>query len=112
MITDSAVYSRLLESGLQGTYHAYREGGAPPLPWFVYECIDDGAVFADDANHAALPVYRVSLYEAVSTPQAQQAIEGAIAKMGPYTKEEYHIDSEKCDMTTYTFTYTGGPDAS
>lgn len=109
MRTDKAVYRALSASGIPGTKKAWPEGGAPSLPWFTYEVEDDGVVFADDENSARLPVYRASLYEQSMDPDVEEAFEDAIAEaFGPFSCEEYWIESEGCWMTTYTFTYTGG----
>ena len=108
MNTDKEVFEILSTSGLPGAKECWPEGGAPELPWFVYELVDDGMFGADDRNYANLPRYRASLYEKVRDIDVGNAFEAALAEFGPFTREEYHIDSEKCDMTTYTFTYTGG----
>lgn len=108
MRTDSAVFSTLLESGLPGTKKCWPKGGAPALPWFTYELEDDGVLMADDSNYENLPVYRASLYEE-ATGESSDALEKVISeKFGPHTREEYWLEDEKCWMTTYTFTYTGG----
>lgn len=112
MSTDEAVFAALSSSGLKGTKHAWPEGGAPSLPWFTYDLEDDGLLAADDSNYNNLPAYRASLYEESTGGDAEEAFEYAVASLGPHSREEYWLASEGCWMVTYTFTYTGGTDAS
>lgn len=116
MSTDEAVFAALSSSGLKGTKHAWPEGGpeggVPPLPWFTYDLEDDGLLAADDSNYNNLPTYRASLYEESTGGDAEEAFEDAVASLGPHSREEYWLASEGCWMVTYTFTYTGGTDAS
>ena len=108
MTGDAEVFSALSESGIPGTKFCWPVGKAPATPWFTYELEDDGMFAADDENHAHIPVYRASLYEAEPDPLVESRFEDAVASLGPFTREEYWLESEKCQMTTYTFSYTGG----
>lgn len=108
MRDDASVFSALSASGIPGTRHAWPKGNAPDLPWFTYDLEDDGLMTADDSNWSNLPVYRASLYERTRDPETEASFEQALSAIGPHTREEYDLDDEKCVMTTYTFTFTGG----
>jgi len=105
MIPDAYVFKTLLAVGIPGTKYAYQEGGAPPLPWFVYMRRKKGDVFADDKNYALLPHFRAELYMRENDPDLRERFEEAVASIGPYTAYETWIPSEQCLMVSYDFTY-------
>lgn len=107
MTPNEVVYQTVRGVGIPGTYAAYQEGSAPPLPWFVYIRDRGGEVYADDSNYAVLPRYRVELYMASRDSALVDAVGDAIGeRFGPYSTYETWILSEHVLMVSYEFTYT------
>lgn len=105
MNPDAQVFQTLSSVGIPGAKVAFPEGGAPPLPWFVYRRRKRGELHADDKNYATVPHYSVELLMRENDPQLRETFEEAIASMGPYTAYETWVPTEQCLMVTYDFTY-------
>lgn len=102
---DEAVFTTLCTSGLPGTKVGWPIGGAPPLPWFTYKHGKGGEVFADDSTYAKMRRYEVDLYEKVPDEATEEALEEAIAQIGPYSCTDHWITDESCWVTSYVVTY-------
>lgn len=102
------VFKTITEAaGIPGTLLAYPVGQVPPLPWFVYECEDGGDVRADDMDYAALPRFRVELFEEGRDTDLEDSIAEAIrAAYGPVDITESWDAEEHCRMVDYEFSYT------
>lgn len=107
MTNDERVFSTLTKAtGLPGTKLAWPLGNAPNLPWFVYLLDKKGEVFADNDNYTIMPRYRAELYIRENDPELVALFESAVSTLGPYRHRESWLDSENCQMHSYTFTLT------
>lgn len=97
------VYQALSASGIPGTYIAYQEGHAPPLPWFTYMERRGREFFASDTNYSKVQRFRAELYQRENDPQLRETFEAAVASIGPYTSYTTWIPTEQCLMTSYDF---------
>lgn len=102
------VFSTITEaSGIPGTLLAYPVGQVPPLPWFVYECEDAGSVHADDSDYAAIPKFRVELFEEGRDKDLEGSIAAAIREtFGPVDIIDMWDEEEHCRMVDFEFAYT------
>lgn len=88
------------------TMNAFPEGEAPDLPWIVYRQTSANRFLADNRIYYRSPVFAIELYTEVKSPDAENAIESALASAELiWTKEEEYLDSERCYMVTYTATF-------
>ena len=108
MTPNEYVFSALSESGLPGTFQEWRQGKAPPLPWFVYRRTRGGFIHADNDNYAQLPRYRAELWMPTNDPDTREAFEDAVRSIGPFTSNESWVPSENAYQVEYTFTYHPG----
>ena len=97
------VYEALCSAGIPGTYVAYQEGKAPPLPWFTYMERRGGEVFASDTNYSKVQHFRAELYQRENDPELRESFEAAVASLGPYKSYTTWIPTEQCLMTSYDF---------
>lgn len=106
MTPDETLYSMLAATGIRGTKVGWPDGKkVPPLPWFVYRHRKKGEFFADNSNYAKLPRYEVDLYQAEPNEEEVDAIEEALAKIGPYACIESWVPMESAWVTSYTLTF-------
>ena len=105
MTPDEHVYQTLLTSGIRGTKIGWPIGNAPALPWFTYKHKKGGEVFADDSNFAKMRRYEVDLYEREQSDEVREALEGALAQIGPFSETDSWITAENCWVTSYSVTY-------
>lgn len=101
------VYQTVLSCGIPGTLEAYPVGQVPALPWFVYLCDDCGALAADDTDYAAVPRFRVELYEESRNAELESTIADTIREVyGPVRIMPEYIPDEDCRMVAYEFAFT------
>lgn len=101
------VYQTILACGIPGTYEAYPVGHVPELPWFVYLLDEAGSTFADDDNYAAIPRFRVELYEVSRDEDLESSIADAIREAyGPVDVLPTWVTDEGVHMVTYSFAFT------
>lgn len=102
------VFTTITEaSGIPGTLLAYPVGQVPELPWFVYECEDDGSIRADDSDYAALPRFRVELFENGRDKDLEDSIADTIRETyGPVDVTDMWDEAEHCRMVDYEFSFT------
>lgn len=110
MSPDTYVFQALSSCGIPGTKVAFQEGGAPPLPWFVYMKRRGKDLFADDGNFSKIQRYRAELYQRENDPDLQDRFEEAVASLGPYTAYEEWIPTEQCIVTYYDFSFPKPPE--
>ena len=103
MTSDEFVFQTLLTSGLKGTKAGWPMGQVPPLPWFTYKRTKGGELYADDSNWSTLPRYEVDLYQK-ECGGAEESLEGALEKIGPYRLTETWITTESVWVTSYYVT--------
>lgn len=105
MTPDRQVYETLLTSGLKGAKSGWPIGGAPPLPWFIYKRSKGGEFYADDSNYMFMRRYEVDLYQREDSEEEVEALEEALAQIGPFRFVEKWITSENCWVSSYYVTY-------
>jgi len=101
-MTPNAFLYNTLREVCEGTYLAYQRGKAPVLPWFVYQHQYGEEVFADNANYARLPKYRVQLLFKENDPKLVDEFETALSKIGTWRLYDAdYLDSEDCIIHDY-----------
>lgn len=104
MTSDERVFEALSATGVPGALQAYPEGKAPPAPFFVYMLDTAGEFYADDSNWAAIPSYRVELYEKARDADLEERFASAIrSAFGPVSVMEDWVESEHARMVTFRF---------
>lgn len=107
MTNDELVFSTISGmTGLPGTKDAWPLGGAPSLPWFVYDRDRKGEFHADNGNYYLMPRYKAELYIRENDPALVELFEDAIRELGSFKHRSSWIESENCMMHTFTFTLT------
>ena len=79
----------------------------PAMPYFTYERRRGGEMYADDANHAILPRYRVTLYCEDPDDAMEEAYCKAVATLGPYSRSWEYDDEHEAYVTHFDFTLAG-----
>lgn len=107
------VYKTVSALGIPGTLMAWPVadgnggGGAPSPPFFVYLRDEDGTFQADGTDYAAIPTFRVELYEAEPDLALEARVADAIRDAyGPVRTDESWVDSEHCRLVAFTFSFT------
>jgi hypothetical protein len=95
-------------TGISSAYAAFQKPQA--LPYLVYATLEEPDVMADNTHY--LPVTRgfLELYAERKSPGLEQKVKSVFAAHGiPYRFDnEAWIESEKMNMTRWTFTFLGG----
>lgn len=84
-------------------YNEFPDGEAPEMPYIVYLETGENIFIADNTV-----IYRqirvdIELYTALKDPQIEKTVENALSSAELiWTKDEDHLDSERCYMITYT----------
>ena len=95
------------------THVAWPVGHTPELPWAIY-MVNGDPEMADNTNYYETSRCAVELYMRNRDASIVGAIGEAIAaNFGPYTSNEYWVESERCLMVTFHFIHyprNGGQD--
>lgn len=111
MNSDEEIYTRITDltrtPGVRMTWGPRQ--CEPPMPFFVYERTNGGEVHADNAIHAALPRYKVTVYSAECDEELEQLFAEAVALFGPYVTQWDFDHEREAYVTSFDFTYHGRP---
>ena len=101
-MTLDEINAMLKTSGLPVTYRAWPAKQAPELPYLCYLTDYTDNFPADGVVYHPIKHLQVELYTREKNPQAESAVEAALAGVFWQKSEEY-LDSEQCYEIIYEF---------
>lgn len=93
------VKAMLEASGLPVTYRSWPVNDAPPLPFICYLVSYSSNFMADGRVYCPIDHIQVELYTRHKDPDAEAAVEAALAL--PWQKTEEYIDTEESYQILY-----------
>ena len=94
-------FKSILEStGFPVTYHSWPESKAPPMPYICYYVSGSDNFAADGVVYYPVNQLQVELYTELKEPEAEAALETALAFFY-WNKTETYIDTEQCYQIVY-----------
>lgn len=99
-MTLAEVKNMLEESGMPVAYGSFPVGSAPPLPFICYLVTGSNNFIADGVVYQAVQAIDIELYTQQKDPDAEAAVEAALATL-PWEKSEVYLDDEKCVQIVY-----------
>ena len=108
MSADEIIFAALAPIGVPGTRDMWPLEERPTMPRYRYQRTGGGEFHADDANHAALPRYRVTLEGGEYAPATIDAFDEAISALGPCAYDEGYDDATGEFVSMWTFTLCEG----
>lgn len=91
-------------SGINGTYMAWPLGHKEPTPWFAYT-LERNDLYADGARYMSYWQVHVDLFESETDAATEQKLEDACSAIGPASRTQTWLQSEKSYVTGFDFTY-------
>ena len=87
-------------SGFPVTYLSWPENGAPQMPYICYHVSGSDNFAADGSVYYSVNQMQVELYTELKDPEAEAALETALASFY-WNKTETYIDTENCYQIAY-----------
>lgn len=92
-MTQEQLNTQLKTAGLPVVYHSWPPGEAPAPPYLVFLMTRSNNFKADGRVYLPITRYQVELYTLAKDPEAEQAVEAALANI-PWKKSETYLESE------------------
>ena len=100
MIILSVFKDMLKASGYPVAYLSWPKNAAPPMPYICYYTNGSDNFAADGTVYYPVAQVQVELYTEIKDPEAEAALEKALASFY-WNKTETYINEEKCFQISY-----------